>query len=77
MEAISVFFGGDGVEQALGVNVFRQRKLDEDAVDVVAGVELGDEREQFFGGDGLGRRQYLAVNADLFARERLVAYVDM
>ncbi len=39
VEAVYVFCGGDGVEEHLGVDLFGQRKLDEDAVDVVAGVE--------------------------------------
>ena len=47
MKAVHVFRGGDGVEEGLGVDLRGKRKLDEDAVDVVARVELGNERRAF------------------------------
>jgi hypothetical protein len=35
VEAVHIFGGQHGVEQRLGIDLFGQRKLDEDAVDVV------------------------------------------
>ena len=55
MKAVDIFLGRDGIEQRLGVDLRGQRQLDEDAVDVVAGVELGDEGEHVFGGDRVWR----------------------
>ena len=77
MEAVDVLVGSDCLEETLGVDVLRQRKLDEDAVDVVAGVELGDEGEHLVGGDALGRRDHLAEDAELAAGLYLAANVDL
>ena len=39
MKAVDILGRRDRVEEGLGVNLFGKRKLDQDAVDVVAGVE--------------------------------------
>ncbi len=54
-----------------------QRQLDEDAVDVVAGVEGGDQVEHVFGGDVVGRGDEVAVNAEFGAGLHLAADVDL
>ncbi len=42
MEAVYILLRHHGVEQEFGVDLRGKRKLDEDAVDVVAGVEAVD-----------------------------------
>ena len=71
------FVGIDGFEQARGIDVRGQRKLDEDAVDLVAGVEGATSVEQFLGGDARGRRVHLAVDAELAAGFDLAADVNL
>ena len=41
MEAVHVFFDGNGIQDALLINVRRQRQLHEDAVNIGVGVVLG------------------------------------
>jgi len=77
MEAVNIFLGRDGVEEGLGVNLLGQRKLDEDAVDVVAGVELGDEGEHLGGGDGVGRGDEVAEDAQFLAGFDFAADVNL
>jgi hypothetical protein len=43
MKAVHILVRSDGVEQRLGVDLRGQRQLDENAVDLVAGVELGHQ----------------------------------
>ena len=51
VEAVDVLLGIDGAQHLRLVHVLRQRKLHEDAVDRVVGVQLGDEIEDLaFGG---------------------------
>ncbi len=44
-----------------------KRKLDEDAVDVVAAIEIFDDGEKFAGADGGGRGEVEAGEAEFFA----------
>ncbi len=50
METIHILLRRDGEQDALGVDVGGQRKLDEDAINVIAGIELLDEGDELFGG---------------------------
>jgi hypothetical protein len=77
VKAIDVFAGIDRFEQARGVHVGWQWKLDEDAVDLIAQVELGDEVKQFLGGDAGWRRVHLGVEAEFAAGLDLAAHVDL
>src|SRR5262249_49736312 len=77
VEAIDVFFGRDSEEDALRVDLLRQRELDEDAVDFGAGVELAYQREELFGGDGSGRADGLVVNAEFVRGFGFAANVDL
>ena len=54
----------------------RQRQLHQDAVDIVAAVEIVDQRQQFFGGGCLQRRVLLAQDAQLFAGLHLATNVN-
>ena len=51
MKAVHVLGGIDPIEHLLGVDVLRQRQLDQDAVNRGIGVEPVDDRQQL----GLGR----------------------
>ena len=77
MKAVDVLGGIDGVEQGLGIDLRGQRQLDQNAVDLVAPVELGDELEHLLGGDGGRRRDEVAIDAKLGAGLHLVADVDL
>ena len=77
VEAVDVFGGGDGFEEALGIDVFGERELDEDAVDLVAAVEGVDHGEEFVGGDGLGGGDHLRVDSELAAGLDFAADVDL
>ncbi len=77
MKAVHIFCRIDSVEEGLRVNLRRERQLDEDAVDVIARIELGDEREHFFSGDCAGRGDEVAIEAKLGAGLDLAADVDL
>ena len=76
MEAVDILIGSDGFEEPFGVDVGRQRKLNEDAVDLVAGVQVSDHGQQLFGGNALGRGEHFGVDSELAAGLYLAAHVD-
>ncbi len=49
MKAVNILNWIDRIQQRLGVNLGGERKLDEDTVDVVTRVEIGDEFKHAFG----------------------------
>ena len=53
MEAVDVLYRVDRTDDALLVELRRQRQLDEDPVHIIIGVQLGNEREQVLLGDVL------------------------
>jgi len=55
MEAVHVFGGIDGFEDALGVDLRGEGKLDENAVDVVVAIEVFDDGEEIESGHGRWR----------------------
>ena len=77
MKSVHVFRRIDRIQQTLGVDVRGQRKLDQDAVDLVARVELSDQRVHLFGGDGVGRRDEVAVDPEFGAGLHLAANVNL
>jgi hypothetical protein len=76
VEAVDILGGIDRHQHLLGIDLWRQGKLDEDAVNVVASVQLIDQVEQFPSSDRLRRRVLLAVEADFLAALDLSAHVD-
>ena len=64
MESVYVFSGIDRQQNFLRIDMRGQRQLHQDAVDFVAAVQAGDEREQFFGSRAFGGRVLFAVKAD-------------
>ena len=77
MESVYVFGRIDRQQDLLGVDVRGQRQLHQDAVDFVAAVQAGDEREQFFGSHAFGGRVLFAVEADFLGTLHLAAHVDL
>jgi hypothetical protein len=77
MEAVYVFCGIDGFEDTLGVHLRRQRKLDEDAIDVVVAIQVSHNGEKFFGRGRCRRREKAAREAKLFARRDFAFYVEL
>src|SRR5260370_6269427 len=67
MEAVHVFGGINGFEDALGVHLRRKRKLNQDAVDVVVAIQIFDNGEQIKGGHGGRWRDESAGETDLLA----------
>ena len=67
MEAVHVFGGIDGFEDALGVHLGRKGKLNQNAVDVVVTIQILDNSQQIEGGHIDWRRDESAGEADLFA----------
>src|SRR5258706_8899087 len=68
MEAVDIFGGIDGHQDFFLVHLRGQRQLHQDAVNLVAAVQVFDQSEQFGGGRGFGWGVLLAVQANLFAR---------
>jgi len=77
MEAVNVFVGVDCFEESFGVDVAGQRKLDEDAVDIVAVVEVVDQVQHLVGRDALGRCEQLAEDTEFATGFDLAADVDL
>ena len=77
MEAVDIFLRRDRQQHLLGVDLRGQRQLHQDAVDLVAPVQIVDQGQQLVGGDVVGRRVLLAVDTELLAALHLVANVDL
>ena len=77
MKTVHVLGGIDGFEDALGVDVCGEGKLDEDAVDLVVAIQAIDEGEHFFGGDSCPGRTQEAGEAELFASSNLALDVKL
>ena len=67
MKAVHVFGRIDGFKDALGVYLWRKRKLHEDAVHIVVAIQVFDNGEQVQSRGGSGRREERAGEADFFA----------
>ena len=64
MEAVDIFFRSNRKQNARGIDLRRQRKLHQDAVNFVPVIELVDEIQQFFGCRGGAGSQRFAVDAE-------------
>ncbi len=65
MKSVDVFFGVDGADDEVGPDMRRKRKLDEDAMNLGVGVELGDQGQQLGFGGGNRKPQGFALHAQL------------
>ena len=77
MEAIDVFRGINGFEDALGIDLRRQRKLNQDAVHVVVAIQVFDDGEHFEHVDSGWRRDKRAGEAELFAGGDFAFHVEL
>ncbi len=77
MEAVHVLVGANRQQDCARVDLFRQRHLHEDAIDVGTVIQAIDDGQQFPRCDRVGRCQLLAEDAQFFARFHLVANVDL
>src|SRR5450432_3963623 len=77
MEAVDILRRVNSHQHFFGVDLRRQRKLYQDAVDVDTPVQFLNQREQFRGRTGVGRRELLAVQANFFTRLDLAANIDL
>ncbi len=77
MEAVNVFVRRDRFENALGIDLRGKWELDEDAVDIVVIIEIGDELKHVVGGSIGGRGMKPVGHAELFARSDFAFDVDV
>ena len=77
METVDIFFGRNGQQDALGIDLRWQRHLHEDTVDLGPAIELVDDGEEFFRCDILGRREGFAVDTEIVGCLDFVADVDL
>ena len=76
METVHVFVRGDGIQHGIGVKVFGQRQLHEDAVHLRIGVEFGDfGKQRFLSGVG-GQFVFEAGKTRFFGLDAFVAHID-
>ena len=66
MKAVDVFRGIDGFENALGIDLGREGKLNQNAVHVIVVVEVAHKTQHLVGGDGGGRGVHPTGEAELF-----------
>ena len=67
MKSVHVFRGIDSFENGFCVDLLWERKLDEDAVDIVVAIQIVNEFQEFAGGDGSGGSVQPTGEAELFA----------
>src|ERR1700716_3660056 len=77
MKAVHVFCGIDGFKDALGVYLRRERKLDEDAVDIVVAIQVFDNSEHLEGSYRGRWRDQSAGETDLFAGGNFAFHVEL
>src|SRR5437867_12370220 len=77
MESVHVFCGVNGLQDALGVNLWRKRELNEDAVHVVVAVQIFHNCEQIERAYRGGWRQQRTRPAEVLASGNFALYVDL
>jgi hypothetical protein len=77
MESVYVFGWVYGQQDFLRIHLRRQGKLDEDAVDFLAAIEIVDEGQQLFGSDGVGGAVLLTIETDFLRAFDFAADVDL
>ena len=63
MKPIHVFVGLHAHQNAALVHLFRKRRLHQNSVDLIPLVQAFDDSQQLLGGDGVRRRDLLAVDS--------------
>jgi hypothetical protein len=77
METVDVFGGIDSFEDLLGVDLFGERELDEDAVDAIIAIEFVDELKQILRGAVGGRRVHPTGEAEVVAGFDFTLHVQL
>ena len=77
METVDVFRRIDRHQYSFGVDLFRQRKLHEDAVDVIAAIQIFDEFQEVFGTAKIGPDDLFREKAERLAGFYFAANVDL
>ena len=77
VETVNVFGGVDGFEDALGVDLFGKRELDEDAVDAIVAIEFVDEVEQIVSGAAGGWSVQPTGEAEVMAGFDFAFHVEL
>ena len=76
MEAIDVLARIDGADDAVFIEVFWKRELNEDAVDAGIGIQLGNDFEEILLGAILGEFDFGGVETEICAGASLGADID-
>ncbi len=76
MEAVDILRRIDRHQHFLGINLGGQGQLHQDAVDLIAAVQIVDQVEQFHCGGGFGQSMLFAIEANFFTSLYLAANVD-
>ena len=77
MQTIDVLFRQDGLDDGLGIEMLRQGKLDEHAVDLGIGIEFRHQRHQGFLRGLLGQRVLHRLEAALLGHAALGADIGV
>ena len=77
MKAVHILLRSHRLQQPLRIHLRRQRKLYQNAVDIVAAVQLGHQREHLFRRDRFGRRDQVAAQAQFCAGAHLAAHINL
>ena len=77
MEAVHIFGGIDGFEDALGIHLRGKRELDQDTVDVVVAIQIFDDGEHFESAYRGSRGDESTGKADLFAGGDFAFHVEL
>src|SRR6266567_3058766 len=77
MEAVHVFGGINGFQDALGIHLRRKRELDKNTVNIVVAIEVFDDGEQIKSADCGGRCEQRAGDAEMFASRDFAFHVEL
>ncbi len=77
VEAVHVFGGIDGFQDALGIDLRGKRELNQNTVDVVVAIQIFDDSKHFESPNGGGRGDESAGEADLLAGRDFAFHVEL
>src|SRR6266404_4212206 len=77
MEAVNVFCGINGFENSFGVDLRRERKLNQDSVHRIVVVKVFHKVQHLFGSDGSRRSLHPTRQPELFGGGDLGFYVEL
>ncbi len=77
MKPVDIFVRPQGSQNPVLVHLRRQRRLDQNAVDLGPLVQAFDDSEQFAGGDAIRARDLFAIDPQLAAGLDFEANIDL